>query len=282
MLLLALCGSALTAGGLAQAMPQDGQVMDGTADIMQSTPQRLDILQSSNNAIIDWRSFSIDVDEHTNFQQPSASSITLNRVRGGAYSRILGQLTANGQVMLINPNGILFGKTAVVDVGGLVATTIDTRNEDFMAGRFTFEMNRNPGGTVVNRGRITVAEGGLTALVAPGVENRGVIQARLGRVAMASGNRFTLDLYGDSMVQLAVDDRVVERLTSPDGAPLTALVNNGGTIHADGGTVVLAAGAAKDVVDHVINMDGIVEAHSAGDAQRPGFTCWAMARASSG
>ncbi len=263
-LLLALSCGVLTAGGLVQAMPKDGKVIAGGADIVQSTPNRLDINQRSANAVIDWRSFSIDVDEHTHFRQPSASSMTLNRVRGDSYSNLLGKLTANGRVMLLNPNGILFGKTAVVDVAGLVATTIDIRNEDFMAGRFNFAINHNPGGTVVNRGRITAAEGGLVALVAPGVENSGVIRARLGRVALASGNAFTFDLHGDSLIRLRVDDRVAERLTAPDGAPLAALVDNSGTINADGGAVWLAASAAKDVVDRVINMDGIVEARSVG------------------
>ena len=263
LLLWALVCSALMTGGQAQAMPEDGEVVAGTADIRQATPQRLEVLQGSEKAIIDWRAFSLGVDEQAHFQQPSASSLTLNRVRGGTASRVLGQLTANGQVLLINPNGILFGPSAVVDVGGLVATTLDIRDDDFLAGRFTFDGRGQPGATVVNRGRLTVAEGGLAALVAPGVENSGVIQARLGRVALASGHRFTLDLYGDSMVHLAVADRMVERLRAPDGAPLRARVTNRGTIRADGGTVVLAAGAARAVVDHVINTDGIIEARSA-------------------
>ena len=261
---LALLFSALMASGPVQAGPQDGNVVSGTVDIVQSSPERLDVIQGTDKAIIDWRSFSIDADEHTRFQQPSSSSIALNRVRGDAHSHILGRLTANGRIMLVNPNGILFGETAIVDVGGLVATTIDIRNENFMAGRFNFDVSRNPGGTVVNRGRITAAEGGLAALVAPGVENSGVIRARLGRVTLASGNSFTLDLHGDDLIQIEVDDRVAERLITPDGVELKALVRNSGTIGTDGGTVVLlAAGAAKDVVDYAINMDGIVEARSA-------------------
>ena len=246
------------------AGPSGGEVVSGTVDIVQSSPTELDIKQGSDKAIIDWRSFSIDRDELVRFLQPSSSSITLNRVKGTKPTYILGQLTANGQILLINSNGILFGDTAIIDVGGLVATTIDIRDEDFLDDRLNFSVTGDPGGTVVNRGEITVAEGGLAALVAPGVENSGVIRARLGRVALASGNSFTLDLHGDDLIQIEISDRVAERLFAPDGTELKALVGNSGVIGADGGTVVLlAVGAAKGVVDYAINMDGIVEARSA-------------------
>ena len=263
-LLFALLFGGLVAGAPARAGPEGGTVISGNVNIQQTSPTRLDIDQSSDKAVIDWRSFSIDIDEHTNFRQPSSSSIALNRVTGGTQSFILGRLTANGRIFLINPNGILFGASARIDVGGLLATTIDIENEDFLAGRFDFDIPGSPGGTVVNRGEITVAEGGLAALVAPGVENSGTIRARLGRVALASGNAFTLDFHGDNLIQIGIDDRVVERLFAADGAELDALVSNSGAIEADGGTVLLlAAGAGRDVVDYAINMDGIVQARTA-------------------
>lgn len=246
------------------AEPTGGRVVFGDAEILLVNPQQTDIIQDSDRAIIDWDAFSIDADELVRFQQPSSSSIALNRVRGDAVSHILGRLRADGRVMLINSNGILFGKDAEVDIGSLVATTIDIRDEDFIADRFSFSAEGGGSGTVINRGRISAAEGGVVALVAPGVRNSGVISARLGRVALASGNRFTLDFYGDSFIQIEVDDRVAERLFTPEGTELKALVDNSGSILADGGTVVLmAAGAAKDVVDYAINMEGIIEARSA-------------------
>ena len=246
------------------AGPKDGNVVAGDANIVQLNPKLLEIIQASDKVIIDWRSFSIDWDELVRFLQPDSDSIALNRVNGDTPSYILGQLTADGRVMLINPNGVLFGDSAVVDIGSLVATTIDIRNEDFMAGDYNFDVDRASGGTVVNRGRITAAEGGIVALVAPGVENSGVIVARLGRVALASGNSFALDFYGDRLIQIGVDDSVAERLLAPDGTELKALVDNSGEIYADGGTVMLmAASVAKDVVDYAINMEGIIEARTA-------------------
>ena len=246
------------------AGPKDGNVVAGDANIVQLNPKLLEIIQGSDKVIIDWRSFSIDWDELVRFLQPDSDSIALNRVNGDTPSYILGQLTADGRVMLINPNGVLFGDSAVVDIGSLVATTIDIRNEDFMAGDYNFDVERASGGTVVNRGRITAAEGGIVALVAPGVENSGVIVARLGRVALASGNSFALDFYGDRLIQIGVDDSVAERLLAPDGTELKALVDNSGEIYADGGTVMLmASSVAKDVVDYAINMEGIIKARTA-------------------
>ncbi|HEX6979688.1 MAG TPA: filamentous hemagglutinin N-terminal domain-containing protein, partial [Alphaproteobacteria bacterium] len=238
----------------AQTLPTGGTVVQGNATISQSGNQ-LDINQSTQKGIINWQSFSIGADAHVRFQQPNASSITLNRVTGGDASQILGRLTANGQVMLINPNGILFGAGAKIDVAGLVATTSNISDSDFMSGNYKFAAAPNASGAVVNEGEITIRDGGLAALVAPTVRNSGTIVANVGRVALAAGETFTLDFYGDQLVQFAVPT------SSSSG---TVSVENGGTIRADGGKVLLSAATAKGVVDGVINMDGIVEARSVG------------------
>ena len=137
-----------------------------------------------------------------------------------------------------------------------------------MAGRLVFDEARVARATIVNRGEITAARGGLVALVAPGVENAGVIRAQLGRIALASGNAFTLDLYGDQLLRLVVDDAAMDRLTDVEGRTLRSLVANSGRLEADGGSVLLAAGAAKGVLDAAINMSGVVEAR--GFEQRGG------------
>ena len=138
--------ASLLAASPAHANPADGTVVAGEARIVEASPTRLIVIQDSNSAIIDWRRFGIGLDEHTDFQQPSAQSITLNRVTGDTRSDLLGRLTANGIVMLINPNGILIGESAIIDVNGLVATTIDIDNADFMAGRYNFDASTNPSG----------------------------------------------------------------------------------------------------------------------------------------
>ena len=248
---------------LGLANPNGGQVTAGSAQIVQSTPQRLDIVQRTDRAAINWQSFNINRNEHVNFRQPSAQSSTLNRVTGQDPSNILGRLTSNGKVFLLNPNGILFGKNAKIDVSGLVATTSNIKDADFMAGRFNFDNPSNSTGRIVNQGKINAKTNGLVALVAPGVSNTGIINAKLGRVTLGSGRKFTLDLYGDQLVKLAVDDDVVTQVIDSKGNPVDARVNQSGEINAEGGQVMLAASTARQAVDNVINMDGIIRAQSA-------------------
>ncbi|MGH8581289.1 MAG: filamentous hemagglutinin N-terminal domain-containing protein [Gammaproteobacteria bacterium] len=248
----------------AYAAPQGGQVVAGAARIVQSRPHRLDVVQQTGRAAINWQSFSIGARERVNFRQPSKHSATLNRVTGQDISSIQGRLTANGRVFLVNPNGILLGKGAKVDVGGLVASTANIGDEDFMAGRYRFTEPGRPGSRVVNNGEINAAEGGLVAFVAPGVENSGAITARLGRVALASGDAFTLDLYGDQLVDVQVDASTLEGLTDSEGRPIDTLVKQRGTIQADGGEVLLTAARAQAAIDNVINMSGIIRTRSVG------------------
>ena len=175
----------------------------------------------------------------------------LNRVTGGlGPSEILGTLTANGRVFVINRDGILFGPGAVVNTAGFLATTHDIRNDDFMAGRYNFNIPGRPDASIVNQGTITATSGGFAALVAPGVRNTGTITATLGTVALAAGNGFTLDLYGDRLITLAVNDQIAASVKDVQtGKPLKSLVTNDGRIRANGGRVELTAAAARTVVD---------------------------------
>ena len=251
-------GALLVSAPGAFANPQGGQVVSGGATIVQSsaTPNRLVINQTTENAVLNWQSFNIGASEQVVFQQPNAGAIALNRVMGGDASTIAGALTANGQVWIVNPNGVFFTKSAVVNVAGLVATTSQISPANFMAGNYAFESGGNAAASVVNAGSVTVADAGLAAFVAPAVANSGVIAARLGKVALVSGSKFTVDLYGDNLVKLAVDDKT--------GATLAgAAVSNSGKIAADGGTVMLTASAAETIVDNAINVGGTIEARTA-------------------
>ncbi len=232
----------------AYANPEGGQVTAGQASIT-AGGNRVDVHQGSNRAIIDWRSFDIAPNEITQFHQPSASSVTLNRVNAPNPSTIAGQLKANGSIVLINPNGVFFTGTSQVDVNGIVATTADIGNAEFMAGSTHFNRAGNPAASVINEGTINAREAGLVGLVAPNVENSGVINARLGRVALASGDTATVDLYGDGLVSVAVSDEVKNQL-----------VRNTGRISADGGTVQITAAAGRQVVDSLIEVKGEISA----------------------
>src|SRR6516164_8968110 len=258
--LLAL-GAAPAAGG-----PAGGTVVGGTATIQGQGGPAVTVNQSSGSAIINWNTFNIGVNESVRFNQPGASSVVLNRVTGGlGPSEILGTLTANGRVFVINRDGILFGPNAVVNTAGFLATTHDIKNSDFMAGRYNFNIPGRPDASIVNQGRITAASGGFAALVAPGVRNTGTITATLGTVALVSGNGFTLDLYGDKLITLAVGDQIASKVIDVStGKPLKSLVSNEGKIRANGGRVELTAAAARTVVDSVINTSGVITANSIG------------------
>ncbi|MGE5536470.1 MAG: filamentous hemagglutinin N-terminal domain-containing protein, partial [Acidobacteriota bacterium] len=243
-------------GNDAAANPKGGTVTAGSATIIEQSATRLNVIQHSDRAAIDWRSFSIAPGEQTRFQQPSSTSIILNRVTGSQASQINGSLSANGQVLLVNPNGVLVGRSANIDVTGLALSTAGIRNDDFMAGRMNFSQAAPPGSTVVNQGQITIADTGFAALMAPGVANSGVITARLGKVSLGAGRTFTLDFNGDGLLKVAVDGAVLERVLGLDGKQLDALVSNTGRISADGGVIQLTAQAVRDLAQATIHQAG--------------------------
>ncbi len=244
--------------GHALALPQDGNVVEGQAEIVYGA-NSVEIVQGSDRVIIEWSSFDVGVDESVNFVQPSQLASALNRVLSGQSSAILGSLTGNGQITIVNPAGIHFGATANVDVAAITATTIDIINANFMANNLAFDQFNDEfaNATVTNDGSITVQDSGLAALVAPGVANNGIIAARTGAVVLASGTAFTVDPYGDGLIQFAVNAPTTE---APEG--MDALVSNSGEIYADGGTVILTAEAVSGIVDSVVNMDGVIQAQT--------------------
>jgi len=259
---------ALTPLGGAYANPQGGQVVGGQATIQGQGTKTVTVNQQSQNAIINWNTFNIAAGELTQFNQPNANAIVLNRVTGNlGPSQIYGTITANGRVFLVNPDGILFGLGSRVDAAGFLASTNDIHNRAFMHGHYNFNIPGRLDASIVNLGdiRITPASGGFAALVAPGVRNDGVISARLGNIALASGNGFTLDFYGDKLITLQVDHGVANQVIDvATGQPLTSLVENNGKLRANGGTVALTAAAARTVVDSVINNTGVIEANTVG------------------
>ena len=248
------------------AQPTGGTVVGGSATIQSPGSSSVLINQTSQRAIINWRTFNIGSGQTTTFSQPNASAIALNRVTGGLGPSVIdGTLTANGRVFVINRDGMLFGRGAVINTAGFLASTNDIKNEDFMAGRMNFNIPGRPDASIVNLGRITATSGGFAALVAPGVRNSGTITARLGTVALASGNSFTLDMYGDRLIQLAIGDEIASQVIDVQtGKPLKSLVGNDGRISANGGRVELTAAAARHIVDSVINTSGVIEANSVG------------------
>ena len=226
------------------ALPTGGQVVSGQAVIAQSG-SHMTVNQTTNQAILNWGTFNIGANAAVAFNQPSSSAVALNRVTGSDPSAIYGSLSANGQVFLINPNGVLFAPGAHVDVGGLVASTLNIRNQDFLAGNYRFTRDGSTG-SVVNQGELI---GKYVALLAPEVRNEGVIVARMGTVVLAAGEGVTLSLTGNSLIDVQVDP-----------ASISTLVENRQMIQADAGTVVMSAQSANLLLGQVVN-SGTVEAN---------------------
>ena len=238
----------LALGANVYALPPTGVVTAGSATINNSKPGNMVINQATQNVAINWQSFNIAAGESVQFVQPNSNSVALNRVIGADPSSILGNLSANGKVFLINPNGILFGKGASVNVGGLVGSTLGLSDSDFMAGRYQFSGAGNA--TVVNQGAIT-ANGGYVALVGGKVDNQGSIVANRGMVALAAGSAVTLDVLGGQLLNVTVDR-----------GTLGALAQNGGLVQADGGQVLLTAQGAGSVLGSAVNNTGVIRAHT--------------------
>jgi len=242
-----IAAMALISGG-AFALPTGGQVSLGQGSISQTGSTTLSVSQQSQNLSINWNSFNIGSSETVNFNQPSSSAVALNRILGSDPSQIYGHLNANGQVFLINPNGVLFGQTAQVNVGGLVASTLNITDKDFAAGNYHFS---GTAGSVTNEGSISVSDGGYVALLGGQVSNEGSISARLGSVDLAAGTDVTIDFAGDGLLSLQVNQGAVN-----------ALAENRQLIEAQGGQVLMTARAANSLATAVVNNAGMVDATS--------------------
>ncbi|MDE2056707.1 MAG: filamentous hemagglutinin N-terminal domain-containing protein, partial [Betaproteobacteria bacterium] len=177
------------------ALPQGGVVSAGSAVISQSVGSNsaaLTVNQSSQRAVIDWNSYNVGQNATVTYNQPNSQSSTLNRISDPNVSQIFGQIKSNGEVVLVNPEGVYFSPSSSVNVGALVATTNNISNSDYMNGKATYTRG-NASGSVVNEGNITAGLGRYVALLAPSVRNSGIIIAQMGTAVLASGDVITLN-----------------------------------------------------------------------------------------
>lgn len=238
-------------GATAYALPEGGQVAAGQAAIT-TAGSTMTIAQQTAQAIINWQNFGIGSGEAVHINQPNSQAILLNRVIGSNPSEIFGQLTANGQVILVNPNGVFFRPGSSVDVGGLTASTLNIANEDFLKGQLRFAGDsQNP---VINAGTIN-AQNGYVNLLAKEVVNEGIIAAQTGSVNLAAGSGMSLDYNGDGKMTVAVTD----------GAYQSAVANKK-LIQADGGLVVMTASGKNALMDSAVNNSGMIQANTLGEA----------------
>ncbi|ENG15784.1 filamentous hemagglutinin family N-terminal domain protein, partial [Escherichia coli P0305260.6] len=230
-------------------LPTGGQIVAGSGSIQTPSGNQMNIHQSSQNMVANWNSFDIGKGNTVQFYQPDSSAVALNRVVGGGESQIMGNLKANGQVFLVNPNGVLFGKEASVSTSGFVASTRDIKNDDFMNRRYTFSGGQKAGAEIVNQGALTTNAGGYIVLTADRVSNSGTIRTPGGKTVLAASERVTLQLDNGGLMSVQVTGDVVN-----------ALVENRGLVSARDGQVYLTALGRDMLMNTVLNVSGVVEA----------------------
>ncbi|MCG9430030.1 filamentous hemagglutinin N-terminal domain-containing protein, partial [Escherichia coli] len=230
-------------------LPTGGQIVAGSGSIQMPSDKLMNIQQNSQNMVTNWNSFDIGKGHTVQFYQPDSSSVALNRVVGGGESQIMGNLRANGQVFLVNPNGVLFGKDASVSTSGFVASTRDIKNDDFMNRRYTFSGGQKAGAAIVNQGALTTTPGGYIVLAADRVSNSGTIRTPDGKAVLAATERVTLQLDNGGLTSVQVTGDVVN-----------ALVENRGLVSARNGQVFLTAHGRDMLMNTVLNVSGVVEA----------------------
>ena len=237
-------------------LPMGGQIVSGTGQIGSANAQALTVTQSSPKMIVDWASFNVGAGSTVTFVQPGSSSVALNRVTGPDPSTIQGSIRANGQVFLVNPNGVYFTPGSQISVGALVASTLKISNEDFNSGRYRFEGNSTA--QLINEGSITATGDGTNSgaayFIAARVINRGSIDAPHGKVGLASGRKVMLDI--GAPVPLQIDESAID-----------GLIEQSGIIKADGGQIMITSKAASALHASVINQTGTLQATSLGIGQ---------------
>ncbi|THD06478.1 filamentous hemagglutinin N-terminal domain-containing protein, partial [Rhodanobacter lindaniclasticus] len=233
--------------------PTGGTVVGGTGSITQSGNETV-INQISQRLALNWETFNLKANESVLFNQPGRSAVALNRILDQNPSQIFGKINSNGQVFLINTHGIIFGATAQMNVGGLMASTLDLTPKDFLAGNYSLNAV-GAGAGIVNHGLIQAASGGSVALVGGSVANHGVILANYGSINLDGAEHAVLDFDGNGLINIQITGELKQRLDARETA-----VSNTGTLKAEGGTVVLQASAAKDLFTNLVNNSGVIDA----------------------
>ncbi len=244
------------------ALPSGGNIIQGNGSIQQPSSQELTVQQNSQKLITEWNSFGIGATESVQFIQPDINSVALNRVVGSDPSQILGKLSANGQVFLVNPSGVYFGPNSTVDAHGFIGSTLDLSNQDFFNNNYSFNQDPSkPLASIINQGQIN--GGQYAGLLAPAVTNTGkIIVADLGTVALTSGEAAVLDFSGDGLINFTITQPVSGEVPDNNGNLMPNRILNSGQIQANGGQVLLMAKDAGSIVRDVVNHSGIIEVNS--------------------
>ncbi|MBV68875.1 MAG: hypothetical protein CMJ08_03625, partial [Pelagibacterales bacterium] len=229
-------------------LPTGGTVESGNATIT-SNQSNLSVKQNSDKVILNWETFNIGRDASVEFFQPSSSSTALNRVFASDPSHIYGSLKANGKLIFLNPSGVIFQGGSKVDVGAMIASSLNMSSENFLKDDYVFEKTNDISGLIKNEGTLSAFKEGTIALISNRIENNGVINTPEGSAAMLSGDKVKLSLDGNKLINYSIEQ----------GA-LNSLIENNKAINANNGSVILSSEGKDDVLSAVINNKGTIKA----------------------
>jgi len=214
---------------IAADMPTGGSVQNGNVQIAYINPDHMVIDQSTHNSVIHWDSFSVHSQGVVDFNMPSSSSSSLNRVLGSTPSNIAGRVNSNGNVILVNPNGVFLTKSGAVRSNSFTASSLDINTNDFLQGKHNFYKNKKSKG-VENHGLIEVNNSSHAALLGNYASNEGTITAKFGKIFMGAGEQITLDLSGNGLMKVTVPTSELSNITDINGKSLDSLVTNNGSL----------------------------------------------------
>ena len=244
---LSIAAPKVLAAVVSNTLPTGANITSGAATIS-TTGSNMLIQQQTDKLITNWTSFDIGSSASVTFDQPSSSSIALNRISAQNPTQIFGQLNANGHVMLLNSSGIVFTQGSQINVGAITASTLDISDNDFLSDNFRFTGST---GEILNQGSITTMSGGRVAFIAKRVKNQGTITTPDGTTSLVAASDVTLDLNGDGTTSITINQGVVD-----------ALVENNQIIKTDNGLVLLSARALDTLTRSAVNNTGVIEATS--------------------
>ncbi len=245
---------------LARALPAGEKIIAGTASFEKVNDATLEI-KASDQSIIEYASFNIASNENVNFSLPTLESISLNRVLDKNSTQILGKLTANGHLILVNENGFYLGEGSHIEAGGIMVAAHDIKNADFLAGRYIFSGTQDVETSrsfISNNGYVKT--NGEAIFIADGIRNKGAIEASLGTVALVAGKVVTVGISPNNLISIGIDEPTAAKIVDRDGKPVTDQIKNTGTLSAPGGKVLLNAQSVHDVVESAINLEGVIRA----------------------
>lgn len=226
---------------------ENPEVVAGSATFEKPTADT-QVIRAADKTAINCKSFNIGKNEKVSFVQPHSKARVLCRVTGKDPSIIEGRLEANGRLFLVNPNSIYFRETAQLNIHSLIASTLNIRDDDFVAGNYRFFTEpHSKDSAVINKGQITAGQD--VVFLAPQIYNQGIVQAQTGHVAFLGGELITLNFEGDNLISFAID-----------GPLKNGFIEQAGQITAANGQVFLHLRDADEMIKSVVNINGLIQA----------------------